>query len=332
MQPSKHGRRAFLTAGACAGALVATDIRATPAASNAKSGMRIRLLGDGLAYALAQAHELRLSRDAGNRKVLFDFGPGAYHRLLQADVKPTEITDLFFTHLHYDHWLDYIRLLITRWDQGAGRIPELNVYGPEYLGRMTELLVGENGVFEHDLAARTELRSSQDVFVARGGTLPRRRPAPVVRKVRDGERIEFDGFSVTCAPCFTRSPFSSVLAIDSMLAATVSRTPAMPDRARPWRNWPPTATCSCTCAISSAAPRSAPNSTARNMGHLELARLGAGRPRAQPGRESRHRADGSARRARAADPRDVGDLCRESVLRRRPHGDPHGPPTPEKLV
>ena len=35
----------------------------------------------------------------------------------------------FFTHLHYDHCLDYPRLVLQRWDTGAGRIPELTSSG-----------------------------------------------------------------------------------------------------------------------------------------------------------------------------------------------------------
>ena len=188
-------RRSFLLGSAAAGALAAVQTNAAPAGT--KAPMRIRLLGTGTPTPSLKRASAGYLVEAGDRKVLFDFGPGAYHRLLQTDVKPTQITDLFITHLHYDHWLDYIRLLITRWDQGAGRIPELNVYGPSYIARMTELLVGQNGVFERDLEARTQLRSSQDVFVARGGTLPRRRPAPVVREVTDGQRIDFGGFSVS---------------------------------------------------------------------------------------------------------------------------------------
>ena len=130
------------------------------------------------------------------RKVLFDFGPGAYHRMLEAGVRPVEITDVFFTHLHYDHCLDYVRLLMTRWDQGAGRIPELRVYGPAYTAQMTEAIIGDGGLFAPDLAARTELRMSQDVFVARGGTLPRLKPQPIVREIHSGETIEGEGFRV----------------------------------------------------------------------------------------------------------------------------------------
>jgi len=55
--------------------------------------------------------------------LLFDHGPGAYHRLMETGVAVTDVSHVFFTHLHYDHCLDYARLLLTRWDQGGGRIP-----------------------------------------------------------------------------------------------------------------------------------------------------------------------------------------------------------------
>jgi ribonuclease Z len=158
--------------------------------------MRIRLLGTGTPTPSLKRMSSGYLVETGARKVLFDFGPGAYHRMLEAGVRPVEITDVFFTHLHYDHCLDYVRLLMTRWDQGAGRIPELNVYGPAYTARMTEAIIGEGGLFAPDLAARTELRMSQDVFVARGGALPRFKPRPVVRELRSGESVEFDGVRV----------------------------------------------------------------------------------------------------------------------------------------
>jgi ribonuclease BN (tRNA processing enzyme) len=85
---------------------------------------------------------------------------------------------------------------MTRWDQGAGRIPELRVYGPAYTARMTEAIIGDGGLFAPDLAARTELRMSQDVFVARGGTLPRLKPQPIVREIHSGDVVEGEGFRV----------------------------------------------------------------------------------------------------------------------------------------
>ena len=158
--------------------------------------MRVRLLGTGTPTPSLKRASAGYLIETGARKILFDFGPGAYNRLLEAGVKPTEITDVFFTHLHYDHCLDVIRLIMTRWDQGAGRIPELNVFGPPHTARMIELTVGEGGIFGPDLAARTELPMSQAVFVARGGTLPRAKPRPVVRELASGDVVEGDGFTV----------------------------------------------------------------------------------------------------------------------------------------
>lgn len=156
--------------------------------------MRIRLLGTGTPTPSLKRMSSGYLVETGSRKILFDFGPGAYHRLLEAGVKPVQVTDVFFTHLHYDHCLDYIRLVMTRWDQGAGRIPELNVYGPAHTAKMTDLII--NGVFGPDLEARTELPMSQAVFVARGGTLPRAKPRPNVQELKTGDVVSTDDFVV----------------------------------------------------------------------------------------------------------------------------------------
>ncbi len=90
--------------------------------------------------------------------------------MMEAGKRAVDITHVFFSHLHYDHCLDYARLLLTRWDQGAGKIPELVVYGPPHTKRMTQALIGKNGAFGPDLEARTRHRGSIDVYQSRGGT------------------------------------------------------------------------------------------------------------------------------------------------------------------
>ncbi|HEY1325475.1 MAG TPA: MBL fold metallo-hydrolase [Casimicrobiaceae bacterium] len=168
--------------------------------------MRIRLLGTGTPTPSLRRMSSGYLVETAARKILLDCGPGAYHRMMEAGVKATEITDLFLTHLHYDHCLDYIRLVMTRWDQGAGRIPELNVYGPRDTARMTQLIVGEEGIFAPDLRARTELPMSQAIYVARGGTLPRAKPRPVVRELAPGETLDCGGFSVRVAAVLHAQP------------------------------------------------------------------------------------------------------------------------------
>jgi ribonuclease BN (tRNA processing enzyme) len=211
--------------------------------------MRIRLLGTGTPTPSLKRMSSSYLVELGDRKILFDCGPGAYHRLLESGVKPTQITDVFFTHLHYDHCLDYIRLVMTRWDQGADRIPELNVYGPAHIAKMTELVVGEGGIFGPDLMARTELPMSQAVFAARGGKLPRSKPRPVVREIKADDVIDCGQFRVRAGAVIHAQPilecFGYRLEADGASFAYSGAT----------------ATCSCTCATLSAVPRSIESST-----------------------------------------------------------------------
>jgi ribonuclease BN (tRNA processing enzyme) len=236
--------------------------------------MRIRLLGTGTPTPSLKRMSSGYLVEVGERKILFDFGPGAYHRLLESGVKPTQITDIFFTHLHYDHCLDYIRLLMTRWDQGADRIPELNVYGPRHTARMTELIVGEGGVFGPDLAARTELPMSQAVFVARGGTLPRSKPRPVVREIGSDDVIDCGAFSVRARAVIHAQPILDCFAYrleaegaSFVYSGDAGPCKAMEEQARD---------CDVLVHMCHFISGTALNREfeKRNMGHLELARLG----------------------------------------------------------
>ena len=123
-----------------------------------------------------------------------------------------DVTHAFFTHLHYDHCMDYGRLVLQRWDQGADRIPDLNVYGPAPIARMTEQLFGADGIYGPDIRARIEHQSSQDQFEARGGRLPRRRPAPKVTEIRAGSVIDGDGWKVTVGHAQHVQPYLECLA------------------------------------------------------------------------------------------------------------------------
>jgi ribonuclease BN (tRNA processing enzyme) len=128
--------------------------------------------------------------EIGENVILLDHGPGSHHRMLEAGISPTDITHLFFTHLHYDHCLDYARLVLTRWDQGHGEIPKLKVYGPPYTTRMTEALFGSEGAFAKDIEARIKHPASVQTYEMRGGVPPRLPPAPEVTEIESGQVIE----------------------------------------------------------------------------------------------------------------------------------------------
>lgn len=127
---------------------------------------------------------------------MFDCGPGSHGRLLAAGVSPTKVTQLFVTHWHYDHFADLPHLLLRRWDQGAGAIPELPVYGPEPIREIMDSLFGARGAFAPDLRARTESELSLAIYEARGGKRPRAWPRPAVSEMKPGSAVTANGWTV----------------------------------------------------------------------------------------------------------------------------------------
>lgn len=159
--------------------------------------MRVTLLGTGTPAPSLKRQSSGYLIDVGGDVLVFDHGPGAHHRLLEAGRQSTEVTHAFFSHLHYDHCMDYARLVLQRWDVGAGRIPDLKVFGPAPIARMTQLLFGEDGVYGPDIRARIEHQSSLDVYAGRGGSGERRRPAAQVTEISAGQTIKGETWTLT---------------------------------------------------------------------------------------------------------------------------------------
>jgi ribonuclease BN (tRNA processing enzyme) len=137
--------------------------------------------------------------EVGGDFIVFDHGFGAHHRLLELGIGATQVSHAFFSHHHYDHIGDYPRLLLTRWDQGAGKGPELEVYGPPGLGLITQRLIADDGAFGLDLISRTQNQASIDVFRARGGEGQRARPQPIVHELERNETVRRTHWTVTVA-------------------------------------------------------------------------------------------------------------------------------------
>jgi ribonuclease BN (tRNA processing enzyme) len=144
---------------------------------------------------------------AGSDYVVFDHGFGSHHRLLELGIAATQISHLFLTHHHYDHIGDYPRLLLTRWDQGAARVPELKVYGPPPLRHITEQLFAPNGAFGPDLRARTQDECSLSLYRARGGVGERKLPAPIVKELTPADTVREGNWEVRVAPVSHFAPY-----------------------------------------------------------------------------------------------------------------------------
>lgn len=159
--------------------------------------MKITLLGTGTPAPSLTRQSSGYLIEIGDDVIVMDHGPGAAHRLLEAGCHPTKVTHCLLSHMHYDHIMDYPRLLLQRWDMGAGKIPELQVFGPQPIAAITEKLIGEDGAFGLDIESRVSHQASKDVYVSRGGVLPRQKPHPVVREIAPGDIIEGNGWRAT---------------------------------------------------------------------------------------------------------------------------------------
>ena len=145
--------------------------------------LSLTLLGTGTPSPLLHRAGSSYLVETGDTVLLFDCGPGSVRRLLRKGLGPDDVTHLFLTHLHYDHCVDYPYLVLSRWDQGTGKIPELDVCGPAPLARTTDRLFATDGAFGPDLEARTRHEGSEFIYEMRRGVLPRQRPVPNVTEV-----------------------------------------------------------------------------------------------------------------------------------------------------
>ena len=170
--------------------------------------MKLTVLGSGSPEAYARRASSGFLLEIGNDRILLDCGGGVFDNLIRSGHLPRDITHLFFTHYHSDHMMDYARLVHAAWDEGAA---PLKVFGPKPLAAITEGYFGRNGVLNNDLRARTELPQSQQVWVARGGTLPRAWPAPEVTEITAGFAYKGEGRTLTAAQATHAEPILDCL-------------------------------------------------------------------------------------------------------------------------
>lgn len=168
--------------------------------------MKIVVLGSGSPHPSLSRMSSGYLVDLGGEVLVFDHGPGAHHRLLEAGYKATDVDRFFLSHLHYDHHMDYARLVLTRWDKSDGIQPELKVHAPAPFDRINNQLFGKSGVWDEDLEARTQHPMSIAMYLENGGVPPRKRPSPDLQIFEDGEVIEGDGWKVTIREVWHAQP------------------------------------------------------------------------------------------------------------------------------
>ena len=173
---------------------------------------RLYILGAGTPTPTPERFGSAYVVDTGGDHVMFDCGPATTHKLVKAGLFPTQIDHLFFTHHHFDHDADYPCFLLCRWDQSIGKEGLLKVRGPRLTRRITEGIIGEDGVFAHDWKARVGWKISQQVYVNRGGTLPRLGPVVDAQDIDVGVQLQGDDWDVRTAHAVHVQPFLDSLA------------------------------------------------------------------------------------------------------------------------
>ena len=103
--------------------------------------------------------------------------------------------------------------MLCRWDQSIGKENTLNIYGPPPTERFVHgIMDEEKGVFAHDWYARVHFPISQNVYVNRGGTLPRDPPVVYARDVGPGTVLTSERWTITAAPADHVQPYLESLA------------------------------------------------------------------------------------------------------------------------
>ena len=174
---------------------------------------RIHVLGAGTPTPTPLRFGSSYVVEVAGEQLMVDCGPATTHKMVKAGLWPTKIDYLFFTHHHFDHDIDYPCFLLCRWDQSIGEENRLQVYGPTLTERITEgILAEDGGVFAHDWKARVNLPASQQVYVNRGGKLPRKPPDVLATDVGPGRVHSAADWEVTAATAVHAQPYLDSLA------------------------------------------------------------------------------------------------------------------------
>jgi ribonuclease Z len=165
-------------------AFAALLVAVSPLVALAEDKMRVVLLGTAGPEYFPDRLGISTLVEANGQKLLFDVGRGANQRLYQSRVNPKDITTIFLTHLHNDHFEGLPDLWMTPWFL-LGRDHGFELWGPEGTDDMVQ---GMRQMFGHDLRARVNQFNPIETLGIK------------THIVRDGVVYERDGVKVTAFP------------------------------------------------------------------------------------------------------------------------------------
>jgi ribonuclease Z len=146
--------------------------------------LRVHLIGTGGPELTPERAGMSTLIDVDGRKFLFDAGRGALENIYLSRIHPNEVTNIFLTHLHNDHFEGLPSLWITPWFMFARR-QKMEVWGPP---GTVEMVQGMRLMLNHDVERR-----SNAVF---------RREDLDIKTTEIGEGVVYDegGIKITAFP------------------------------------------------------------------------------------------------------------------------------------
>lgn len=92
--------------------------------------MKLTILGSGTGVPSEKRAPSGYLVETGDSKIILDSGPGTFLRLAKKGIQVSDVTHLFYTHLHPDHTLDFMFFLFASRIPGTQREIPLIVTGP----------------------------------------------------------------------------------------------------------------------------------------------------------------------------------------------------------
>jgi ribonuclease Z len=150
--------------------------------------MRVIMLGTGAAIADPERGGSGILITVEDQHYLFDCGVGTTRNMIKANVNPADVDQIFLSHLHYDHIVDFPYFLLTTWicDREKPHI----IVGPEGTQNFVDHLFAD-GAFAKDIEARAQYPHRQQNAAVL---------TPDVRQCEPG--IVFEDEFVTVTACY----------------------------------------------------------------------------------------------------------------------------------
>ncbi|UDF32583.1 UNVERIFIED_ORG: MBL fold metallo-hydrolase (plasmid) [Roseateles sp. XES5] len=146
--------------------------------------IKVTLVGTGGPEYFPDRAGISTLVEANGEKLLFDTGRGVSQRLYETRFNPKDVSHIFLSHLHNDHYEGLPELWMTPWFL-LGRDHGFELYGPE---GSKEMVDGMRQMFAHDLEKRVNKFN------------PVENLAIDVDVLKDGVVFEENGVTVTAFP------------------------------------------------------------------------------------------------------------------------------------